>query len=135
MSEGENPIGSKSGCNFNKIPSISPSSVFEYYTKHSIVSSSKFQPCPLTKTPFGDAGTFLKFIKYLTTSKTDSEKEATIKLPAVKVENPHKLSSQSSSSAEADNQYDVLASKSCENTLCIFPHSTPIIAGFRLGGN
>lgn len=100
LTEDENPLSSKSGCKLAhsniKIPSISQHSVFEYYTKHSILSSSNgFQPCPITKTPFRDTDTFLKFIKYLTTSsklETDSEKEATIELSAAKMENPPQFS-------------------------------------------
>ena len=49
-----------------KIPSISPNSVFEYYTEHSELSSSRdMQPCSIKKTPFKNAETFLLFVKYL----------------------------------------------------------------------
>ena len=49
-----------------KIPPISPNSVFEYYTEHSELSSScGMQPCPIKKTPFKNAETFLLFVKYL----------------------------------------------------------------------
>jgi sacsin len=50
----------------DKIPSVSPSSVFEYYTKHSALSSSHgMLPCPIKRTPFQNVDTFLLFMKYL----------------------------------------------------------------------
>ena len=49
-----------------KIPSVSPNSVFRYYTEHSEFSSSRgMQPRPIKKTPFKNADNFLLFVKYL----------------------------------------------------------------------
>ena len=48
------------------IPSVSPSSVFKYYTAHSKYSIlCGIKPCPINETVFRDADTFLLFVKYL----------------------------------------------------------------------
>ena len=53
-------------CTRRKIPSLSPQSAFDYYTKHSsFASSGTMEPCQISETIFHDTETFLVFIKYL----------------------------------------------------------------------
>ena len=50
----------------HKIPSLSPQSAFDYYTKHnSFASSGTMEPYRISETVFHDTETFLVFIKYL----------------------------------------------------------------------
>ena len=49
-----------------KIPSISPHSVFKYYTEYSELSSARnIEQCQITHTIFKNADTFVVFVKYL----------------------------------------------------------------------
>lgn len=53
-----------------EIPSISRNSVFEYYTKHSVLSSTNnMQPRPIAETLFRNPERFLTFIKFLVGEK------------------------------------------------------------------
>ena len=50
----------------HKIPSLSPQSAFDYYTKHnSFASSGTMEPYRISETVFHNTETFLAFIKYL----------------------------------------------------------------------
>ena len=66
-----------------KIRPISPNSVFQYYTEYSEFSSSHgMQPCPIKKTPFKNAETFLLFMKYLVKMKLpESDSSASMTQP------------------------------------------------------
>ena len=65
--------------NQKAIPFISPASVFKYYTKHSALSSeSATTECPITATPFGDADTFLVFVKFLVGVSIEKDKPAVV---------------------------------------------------------
>ena len=61
-----NPASSSAACTSCRIPSLSPQSAFDYYTKHSsFASSGSMEPCQISETVFHDTETFLAFIKYL----------------------------------------------------------------------
>ena len=59
-----------------KIPGISPSSVFKFYTEHSQLSSlCDMKKCHISQTIFCDSDTFLVFVKYLVEMELDQPPE------------------------------------------------------------
>ena len=86
------PTSPSTTCTSHKIPSLSPQSAFDYYTKHSsFASSGTMEPCQISETVFHDTETFLVFIKFLLkmeivenkneTSKSDTNETVIISAP------------------------------------------------------
>ena len=90
---------------YSKMRSISPNSVFEYYTEHSDFSSSHgVQPLLIERTPFKSTDTFLLFVKYLVKMKLpESNSNGTIaSSPASGRANPSYSQSTSARVSDSD---------------------------------